>query len=158
MASKHNIYLATCRRSPDCLLVICNNPPQFTAAAYYANGITNANSPTELATVTDPASPWEGTPRTGRFRTTTFTSSIDAGAKALAKGEIAGQATLGTEEFICFKDGQSKFTQGSIVDDRTIGVPLQARSMKAVRVPALVKWRGPGGCLQQQKILALRGR
>lgn len=118
LASKHNIYLATCKRDPDCLLIICNAPPSTTAAAYYANGITNANRPSEFATVADPASPWEGASRKGKFRTATLSSAIDAGAKALAKGQIAGSATLGKEEFVCFRDGQSKFTTED--DDSTV--------------------------------------
>ncbi|KAL1591673.1 hypothetical protein SLS60_011671 [Paraconiothyrium brasiliense] len=110
MASKHNIYLATCTRPRSCLLVICDNPSPFTAAAYYSNGVSTSINPTELATITNPASPWEGTPRQGRFRTGTVTSTINAGAKALPKGEIAGEAKLGIEEFVCFRDGVTKFT------------------------------------------------
>lgn len=109
-ASKHNLYLATCTRRPNCLLIICDDPPPFTAAAYYANGATTATNPTELATIATPASPWEGTPRQGEFRTSPFSSTIDAGAGALAKGEIAGAATVGTEEFVCFRDGETTFT------------------------------------------------
>lgn len=110
LASKHNIYLASCTRPRNCLLIICDNPSTFTAAAYYANGAATSNNPTELATITSPASPWEGVPRQGRFRTGVVSSTIDAGAKSLAKGEIAGAAKLGSEEFICFRDGESKFT------------------------------------------------
>jgi hypothetical protein len=45
-----------------------------------------------------------------RFSTAgTFTSNIGAGAKTAAKGSIAGDGTLGTEPFVCFKDGTTKF-------------------------------------------------
>jgi hypothetical protein len=109
LASKHNIYLATCSRPRSCLLIICDSPSPFTAAAYYPNGASTAAKPSDITTITDPASPWEGASRQGRFTTGTVTSTIDVGAKGLKKGDIAGGAKLGSEEFVCFKDGVSKF-------------------------------------------------
>lgn len=122
LASKHNLYLATCTPPRECLLIICDTPDPFTAAAYYANGASATAKPTELATIADPASPWEGASRKGSFRNGVVTSTINVGAKALAKGELAGEAKLGTEEFVCFRDGQSKFTTtaGDGFDRKTV--------------------------------------
>ena len=38
-----------------------------------------------------------------------FTANISTKAGSLKKGEIAGDATLGSEPFVCFKDGVGKF-------------------------------------------------
>ncbi|KAF2449179.1 hypothetical protein P171DRAFT_327950, partial [Karstenula rhodostoma CBS 690.94] len=108
--SKHNIYLATCTRPRSCLLIICDNPDPFTAAAYYASGASTTAKPSEVTTITDPASPWEGTPRQGKLTTGTVVSTIDVGAKGVKKGDIAGTAKIGAEEFVCFRDGESRFT------------------------------------------------
>lgn len=113
LASKHNIYLATCTKPRSCLLIICNDPDPFTAAAYYPNGASTTTRPSELSTVSNSAAPWEGTLRQGRFRTGTLSANINAGAKTLSKGEIAGTATLGSEDYVCFRDGQSKFSTQS---------------------------------------------
>ena len=119
--SKHNIYLVTCTRqsisTPDCPLIILCEPPvttrvTYTAAAYYPNGAIEAgeDNPSQLATVSEPAAPWEGAQRVANIAATgVFSSNIDAGAKALAKGQIAGSAKLASEDFTCFRDGQSSF-------------------------------------------------
>ncbi|KAK7186411.1 hypothetical protein DPSP01_013110 [Paraphaeosphaeria sporulosa] len=110
LASKHNIYLATCTRPRSCLLIICDDPDPITAAAFYASGASTAARPTDITTISDPAAAWEGVTRSGRLTTGKLTSAIDKGAKAVAKGEIAGSAKIGAEEYVCFKDGASKFT------------------------------------------------
>ncbi|KAF2686629.1 hypothetical protein K458DRAFT_415987 [Lentithecium fluviatile CBS 122367] len=125
MGSKHSVYLSTCTsRSviPGCpLIIICPSnstasaAQTFTAAAYFANTPANGNlnNPTEIATVSETGAPWEGEKRAARFRNgAPFSSSIDAGAATLAKSEIAGTALMGSEEFVCFKDGASKFSVG----------------------------------------------
>jgi hypothetical protein len=129
MGSKHNLYLATCtRRSsvPDCpLIILCARQQQttYTAVAYYANGPIESNrntNPTQISTVSQPPQPWEGTPRSARVgRVGTFESNIDAGAATLEKSQIAGSAKLGDEEFVCFKDGATKFTVRDELDDPT---------------------------------------
>lgn len=81
----------------------------YTAVAYYANGQSNGN-PTEIATVSDPAQSWEGTLRVANLRTSAFSSNINADAAGLEKSAMAGQAKLGTEDFVCFKDGETAFT------------------------------------------------
>ncbi|KAF2272541.1 uncharacterized protein EI97DRAFT_436784 [Westerdykella ornata] len=120
MGSKHNLYLATCSKQtiiPDCpLIILCprQRAATYTAVAYYANGPIESNrnkNPTQIATVSNPAAPWEGTQRVAKLgRAGDFASNIDAGARNLAKSAIAGEAKLGTEEFVCFKDGESAFT------------------------------------------------
>jgi hypothetical protein len=121
--SKHTLYLSTCTRrglgdsDGDCdLLILCprQRSSTYSAVAYYANGGIDSGSqrnknPTQIATVE--TSPWEGsTPKAKLGRAGEFSSYIDAGAKAFAKGEIAGSAKLGDEGFVCFKDGVTKIT------------------------------------------------
>lgn len=127
MGSKHNLYLSTCTsRSalPGCpLIIICPRAAaaqSYTAAAYFAT--TTSNSPTEMGIVSERAVPWEGTTRSSRLRSGTFSSSIDAGAKTLEKSAIAGSAKVGTEQFTCFRDGETKFdaiSEGLIGDERS---------------------------------------
>ncbi|KAF9741153.1 hypothetical protein PMIN06_005557 [Paraphaeosphaeria minitans] len=109
LASKHNIYLGTCARPHSCLLIICDDPDPITAAAYYASGASTTARPTEITTISDPAAAWEGVSRSGRLTVGTLTSAIDKGAKGVVKGEIAGSAKIGSEEYVCFKDGATKF-------------------------------------------------
>ncbi|KAF2746567.1 hypothetical protein M011DRAFT_387057, partial [Sporormia fimetaria CBS 119925] len=113
MGSKHNLYLVTCTREPDCLLgILCapqRTPVTYTAVAYYANGPIESNrnqNPTSITTVSQPRAPWEGSARTARInRLGDFASSIDAAAASIQKGQIAGTAKVGSEDFVCFKDG-----------------------------------------------------
>jgi hypothetical protein len=113
--SKHNVYLTHCQPT-DCSDFDCDpEENRITAAAYFANGpITDGSTsriqkPTTLATINQSA--WEGTKRTLRLGTAgSFTSNISSTARTAAKGTIAGDATLGTEPFVCFKDGTTKFS------------------------------------------------
>ncbi|KAF2468666.1 uncharacterized protein BDR25DRAFT_343981 [Lindgomyces ingoldianus] len=120
LGSKHNLYLVTCQRKHaiDCTqLILCSlddrPATKHTAVAYYPNGpIIDTNSaPSEVAIVSDPTVPWEGTQHTAILgKASSFTSNITAGADALKKGEVAGNAKMDSEEFVCFSDGQSRFT------------------------------------------------
>lgn len=110
LASNHNIYLATCTRPRRCLLIICDDPEPVTAAAYYASGASTTAKPSDITTITDPAAAWEGVSRQGRLSTGILTSAIDKNAKGIEKGQIAGTAKVGAEEYVCFKDGESRFT------------------------------------------------
>jgi hypothetical protein len=127
--SKHNLYLSTCTtRSalPGCpLIIICPKKraptaQSYTAAAYFAT--TTSNTPTEMATVSERPVPWEGTTRTARLRSGAFSANIDVGGKTLAKSAIAGMAKVGSEEFMCFRDGETVFeavSEGLIGDERS---------------------------------------
>lgn len=116
-SSKHNLHLATCTPLPSCLLIICSTPVPYTAAAYYPNGASASAQPGEIGTVADPAAPWEGVARRATLRAGVVTANIAKGAKALAKGEIAGEASLGAEGFVCFRDGVGRFSvQGGEVN------------------------------------------
>jgi hypothetical protein len=114
--SKHNVYLVRCTLS-DCSDWDCDpDDTTLTAGVFFRNGpIAEGSSsriqkPTSLAPLTSSRTTWEGTKRTMRFGSDgTFTSNISAGAKTVAKGSIAGDATLGSEPFVCFKDGATKF-------------------------------------------------
>ncbi|KAF2690647.1 hypothetical protein K458DRAFT_412008 [Lentithecium fluviatile CBS 122367] len=118
LGSKHVVYLSTCVPN-ECPIGLCD-PEDFNliAAAYFRNGppATSTASPTTLGPISSfgsgPAS-WEGTKRSVRLGTDgTYTSNIARGAKSLAKGEIAGDGELkgvGSEPFVCFKDGATKF-------------------------------------------------
>jgi hypothetical protein len=125
MGSKHNLYLSTCAtRSalPGCpLIIICPKAEEtaalpYIAAAYFET--TNKASPTEVAIVSLVQVPWEGFTRSARLRNGAFSSSIAIGGKTLAKSAIAGMAKVGREEFICFRDGETKF---EAVSDGIIG-------------------------------------
>jgi hypothetical protein len=113
MGSKHNLYLTTC--TSKCVLgILCSRQQRsHTAVLYYANGPVDSSrntSPTQMTTVTDPAAPWEGTQRAARLgRTGDFTSNIDEGADSISSGQIAGGAKLATEDFVCFRDGETTF-------------------------------------------------
>lgn len=120
MGSKHTLYLATCTRRtspiPDCpLIIIC--PAQavvtYTAVAYFAGGPIESSrnsNPTQIATVSEPVQPWEGTQRVAKLgRNSDFSSNINAGAEGLEKGQIAGEAKMDTEDFVCFRDGETSF-------------------------------------------------
>ncbi|KAF2117904.1 hypothetical protein BDV96DRAFT_644242 [Lophiotrema nucula] len=113
--SKHNVYLVHCDPQ-DCPIGLCD-PGDFTiaAAAYFANGpvtegTTRVSTPTSLGRLSDGILKWEGTSRSVRLGTAgTLKSNIPTSARTAAKGDLAGDATLGTEEFVCFKDGSTKF-------------------------------------------------
>ncbi|KAF2727058.1 hypothetical protein EJ04DRAFT_596205 [Polyplosphaeria fusca] len=123
--SKHTVYLMTCTRSGllDCpLLILCDKnstaapnsaaASRFTAVAYFANGPPSGirSSPTSLTTVSQGIQPWEGTQRVATINREGFSSNIDAGAGALPKGQIAGNAKLGNEDFVCFTDGSLRIS------------------------------------------------
>ncbi|KAF2650046.1 hypothetical protein K491DRAFT_732556 [Lophiostoma macrostomum CBS 122681] len=120
MGSKHNLYLMTCKPSRDCLLIICGpDKSPYTAVGYFANGVSSGQSkrPTSTTVISNPATSWDGATKSGTIGANAFTSTIDAGASALAKGAIAGNATMGTEEFACFRDGQAKISVGGDLGD-----------------------------------------
>jgi hypothetical protein len=114
LGSKHNVYLVHC--SPDeCPIGLCD-PGEFTitAAAYFRNGpITDSTSrittPTTLGKLTGYNLKWEGVKRTVKVADGSFTVNISAKAASVKKGELAGDATLGTEPFVCFRDGVGAF-------------------------------------------------
>jgi hypothetical protein len=76
---------------------------------YYDGPATSRTSPKDIGVVSEPAKKWEGVTRKTDLSGAKFTSSITAGAAALAKSEIAGSAKLGNEDFVCFVDGSSTF-------------------------------------------------
>lgn len=114
--SKHNVYLISCEPE-DCSDWYCDfDYDGIRAAAFFRDGPISEGSqtriqrPTSLATLSSPRTKWEGSKRTVRLgRDGTFTSNIDAGANSAVKGLIAGNGTLGTEPFVCFKDGATDF-------------------------------------------------
>jgi len=113
--SKHNVYLVRCAYS-DCDGWECDPEETFAAGAFFRDGPiaegsgTRIQRPTSLTRLSGSQTAWEGSKRTIRFGTSgTFTSNIGAAAKTAAKGSIAGDGTLGTEPFVCFKDGTTTF-------------------------------------------------
>lgn len=118
MGSKHNLYLATCTKRERCpLIILCPKDEAavttYTAVAYFANGPVEANRnyiPTAIATVSQPVQPWEGTQRVAKIGlTSSFSSNIQADGATLEHSAIAGAAQLDNEQFVCFKDGTTKF-------------------------------------------------
>jgi hypothetical protein len=126
LGSKHNLYLVTCKRRsefPDCpLIILCpRQQSTYTAVAYYADGPVESSrnsNPTEITTVSQPAQPWEGTQRVAKLgRVGDFSSDIEAGAEDLEKGQIAGSAKLGSEEFVCFTDRETSVVVRDFLGD-----------------------------------------
>jgi hypothetical protein len=125
LGSKHNVYLANCDPN-ECPIGLCD-PGDFhlTAAIYFKNGpiaegSTSVQRPSGIGKVSGNKPAWEGAKRTGRFELDgSFVSNISAGAKTAAKGEIAGDGTLGDEPFVCFKDGTTKFQMSYDTDRYT---------------------------------------
>jgi hypothetical protein len=125
MGSKHTLYLSSCTNYniiPICPIpILCDKETAnsakatpYTAATYFASGRPPSNYPTEVAVVSATPQAWEGTQRVAKFRSGDFSSVIDAGAKALKKGDVAGSARMGNEEFACFKDGETSFTVDAV--------------------------------------------
>jgi hypothetical protein len=114
--SKHNVYLVRCEYS-DCDGWDCDpEETRFTAGAFFRDGpiaegsSTRIQRPTSLTRLSGAQTAWEGSKRTIRFGSAgTFTSNISTSAKSATKGSIAGDGTLGSEPFVCFKDGATKF-------------------------------------------------
>jgi hypothetical protein len=110
--SKHNVYLARCQHE-DCSIFCDPDDSALTVAAYFSGGpITDGSTklvtPTRLGRLTGQ---WEGAKKTVRLGTDgTLTTNIETSARTAKKGDIAGDATLGTEPFVCFKDGSTEFT------------------------------------------------
>ncbi|KAF2018030.1 hypothetical protein BU24DRAFT_163631 [Aaosphaeria arxii CBS 175.79] len=108
--SKHNVYLVKCQWS-DCDIFCDPDDVALTAAAYFSGGpvpegTTRAVTPTRLGRV---SGQWEGTTKSVRLGTDgTFKATIPTSARTAKKGEIVGDATLGDEPFVCFKDGSSQ--------------------------------------------------
>lgn len=125
--SKKNVYLATCTtRGFDCgIPILCSlfstspetaSDSAIDAAAetssvviYYNGPATPRTSPSDIGTVSSPARSWEGATRRTSLDVGDFEGKIARDAKGLEKSQIAGSATLGGEDFVCFKDGQSTF-------------------------------------------------
>lgn len=75
----------------------------------YYNGPSTRANPTDVGEVSEPARKWDGATRKVNLSAGRFTSQIADGADDLTKSQLAGSATLGTEELICFVDGTSTF-------------------------------------------------
>jgi hypothetical protein len=146
LGSKHTIYLSTCTsRSllPGCpLIILCprgsstSEAQTYTAAAYFSSPLSNSNdNPTDIVTISERGEPWEGAQRAAELSRKAFASNIDAGAAGLAMSQIAGTAVLGSEDFICFKDGTSKFS----VDGGLLGIGGQSAECTADYFCASIK-------------------
>lgn len=108
--SKHNIYLARCTVSVCILPILCSDET-VNAAVYFANGPiadgSRISTPTAAGQVD---ARWEGGKRSVRLGSAgTFSVNLPTSARTADKGSIAGEATLGDEPFVCFKDGVSEF-------------------------------------------------
>jgi hypothetical protein len=121
LGSKHVAYLSTCVPD-DCPIGLCGGDDfNLIAAGYFANGPPKGSSasPTALGRLStfEGGIHWEGTKRTVRLGSSgggSLSTNIAANAKKLAVSEIAGDATLttgdgGSEPFVCFRDGTTKF-------------------------------------------------
>ncbi|KAF2796794.1 hypothetical protein K505DRAFT_323053 [Melanomma pulvis-pyrius CBS 109.77] len=139
--SKHNVYLVRCEPN-ECPIGDCD-PGEFTitAAAYFRNGpitegTTRVSTPTALGKLSGYAPKWEGIKRTVRLGTDgTFTVNIGAKAASASKGDIAGDGSLGTEPFVCFKDGTTKFAITNEGDRYTCTTDYWCPSVDASTTP-----------------------
>ncbi|KAJ4305829.1 hypothetical protein N0V90_001361 [Kalmusia sp. IMI 367209] len=123
-AKAHNIYLTTCvprNKNND------DNPApttNFTAIAYFRQPLnttaidpdTKAPKPDKAALVAQPPEPWEGVKwRVKVWNDKLFSASIAADAGSLTKGGLAGDAKLGDEDYVCFKDVTSLLKPNSTI-------------------------------------------
>ncbi|CAI6338341.1 unnamed protein product [Periconia digitata] len=115
LGSKHVNYLATCYPD-DCPIGLCYiGDFKILAAGYFANGPPKSAtaSPTSTGTLSTflGNTAWEGDTKSVRVGTVgTLSTNIQKGANSLKQSEFAGDAKLsGGEEFVCFRDGTTKF-------------------------------------------------
>lgn len=103
--SSRNVYLTTCTTRS------LFSDSTSSSAILYNGGATSTSQPSDIGTVSPGRSAieWAGYTRRVVLGVGVFESKIDAGADALEKSQIAGSATLGYEQFACFRDGVSTF-------------------------------------------------
>jgi hypothetical protein len=120
VASSHNIYLVTCTWSGSNGRW-GNSDKSATGVAFFKAPIQTPPSlggrqdwkdsprPDQVAILRSPATSWEGTKRQSTvWENKAFSANIVTGAGTLSKGQIAGEASLGSEQFVCFKDGETE--------------------------------------------------
>lgn len=117
-ASSHNIYLLTCSARSR------RQQTTFIAVAYFLAPISTPPRgrdrdrdpiPDQSALISDPAETWDHVNyRVRVWDRTIFSANVTAGSTSLAKGQIAGDAALSEESFVCFRDGE---TEIGFVDD-----------------------------------------
>lgn len=61
----------------------------------------------QVAILNSPATSWEGAQNTPVWNDIYFARDIAKGADNLLKGQLAGTATVGRENFACFRDGET---------------------------------------------------
>jgi len=102
--SSRNVYLTTCTTRS----LFADSTSS--SAILYNSGDTSSSSPSDIGTVSpERAIQWAGYTRRVVLGFGLFESKIDKGADGLEKSQIAGSATLGFEQFACFRDGESTF-------------------------------------------------
>jgi hypothetical protein len=124
IASSHNIFLVTCTQSNGRAGRWGGSDITAAGIAFFESPISTTPSPggrdwnnkprpDQMALLSSPAAVWEGTQRQSTvWNNTAFKSDIDAGAQTLAKGQIAGEASLGEEHFVRFRDGVTEIEVG----------------------------------------------
>jgi len=102
--SSRNVYLTTCTTRS----LFADSTSS--SAILYNSGDTSSSNPSDIGTVSpERAIQWAGYTRRVVLGFGLFESKIDKGADGLKKSQIAGSATLGFEQFACFRDGESTF-------------------------------------------------
>ncbi|KAH7130818.1 hypothetical protein B0J11DRAFT_566774 [Dendryphion nanum] len=134
LGSKNTLYLVTCSTrntpTPNCPIpILCPSSTlqkrqqvrTFTALSYYTNGPISSPSsqmPSSFTIITDPAESWEGRQRSAKIglgdgaKKASFKANIARDAGELAKGGLAGEASVDEEGFVCFKDGETEVGGG----------------------------------------------
>ncbi|KAF1829309.1 hypothetical protein BDW02DRAFT_170662 [Decorospora gaudefroyi] len=102
-ASPKNIYLTSCT-------TYTLQSDQRTSAAILYTAAAGSSNPSALSTLAP--TQWAGSTQRVQLSGSIFESRIEAGAEGLERSSIAGQARLGRERFVCFRDGGSVFRFG----------------------------------------------
>lgn len=115
-ASAHNIYLLTCSqyggRGSNVTGIAFFNAP-ITNIPGGGSNWNNSPQPDESAIISNPATAWEGYKlQIAVWNSTIFSADISTGARELQKGKFVGEASLGTEKFACFRDGETGIAIG----------------------------------------------
>ena len=114
LGSKHVAYLSVCY--PDeCPIGLCYiGDFKILAIGYFADGPPKGSSATPSAlgklSVFLGNTAWEGDKKSVRVGSAgTMSTDISKNALSLGQSEIAGNASLPNENFVCFRDGSTKF-------------------------------------------------
>ncbi|KAF2271484.1 uncharacterized protein EI97DRAFT_267301 [Westerdykella ornata] len=104
-ATSHNVYLLTCSPTSGRWGYSSRT---VSAVGFFGTPIQNNKQiMDQVAILRSPAASWEGNRSTAVWNDLYFALDIARGADDLGAGELAGTATVGRENFACFRDGET---------------------------------------------------